>query len=66
MFTEPDKLHITIGVMCLMDDVDRSAAVALLNDMRETLIVWVHTRANEKSFENVNSNVWFDFCFQAN
>lgn len=66
MFTEPDKLHITIGVMCLMDDVDRSAAVALLNDIRETLIVWVHTRANEKSFENVNSNVWFDFCFQAN
>lgn len=39
MFTEPDKLHITIGVMCLMDDVDRSAAVALLNDIRETLIV---------------------------
>lgn len=39
MFTEPSKLHITIGVMCLMDDVDRSTAVQLLNDCREKFIV---------------------------
>lgn len=39
MFTEPEKLHITIGVMCLMDDADRSKAVQLLNDCREKFIV---------------------------
>lgn len=39
MFIEPDKLHITIGVMCLMDDVDRTHATKLLNNCRES-IVW--------------------------
>lgn len=39
MFTEPNKLHITIGVMCLMDDIDRSQAVQLLEECRDSIVV---------------------------
>lgn len=39
MFVEPEKLHLTIGVMCLMDDIDRTNAVQLLNECRESIVL---------------------------
>lgn len=39
MFIEPNKLHLTIGVMVLMDDVDRTRAVEILNDCLKTIVL---------------------------
>lgn len=39
MFTDPEKLHLTIGVMCLLDDVDRTNAVQLLKDCLESIVL---------------------------
>lgn len=41
MFTDPDKLHITLTVMCLMDDIERTLATELLNKCREEIILYV-------------------------
>lgn len=39
MFIAAEKMHITIGAMCLMDDHDRSLAVDLLNECRDTIVL---------------------------
>lgn len=39
MFIYPDKLHITIVLLCLMDDIDRKLAVDLLNECQETIVM---------------------------
>lgn len=39
MFIEPETLHVTLGVICLMDDVDRSFATRLLNECRESIVL---------------------------
>lgn len=41
MFTEPHKLHFTIGVMWLMDDNDRSHAIQLLNECCDSIVMYV-------------------------
>lgn len=37
-FLSPNKLHVTIGVMHLMDDHDRSAAVQLLEECTSKIV----------------------------
>ncbi|XP_026470815.1 activating signal cointegrator 1 complex subunit 1 [Ctenocephalides felis] len=37
-FQIPEKLHLTIGTMCLMDNEDRALAAELLNECRKSVI----------------------------
>lgn len=39
MFVEPERLHLTLNVMYLKDDVDLATAVQLLNECRETIVM---------------------------
>lgn len=38
MFTSPNRLHITIGVMHLMDDDDRAFAKQLLEECQSKIV----------------------------
>ncbi|XP_055320538.1 activating signal cointegrator 1 complex subunit 1-like isoform X2 [Sitodiplosis mosellana] len=57
MFIEPHKLHITIGIMVLMDDVDRTRAVELLRECRESIVLPIKSECNDTKFtvRGVNS-----------
>lgn len=41
MFQDPNKLHLTIGVMALMDNFDRLLAGKLLQECQEQIIRFV-------------------------
>ncbi|XP_031617297.1 activating signal cointegrator 1 complex subunit 1-like [Contarinia nasturtii] len=62
MFTQPDKLHITISVLVLMDDQDRRRAVDLLNDCRESIVIPIKNKhggaisANIRGVEIMNDD----------
>ncbi|XP_058053581.1 activating signal cointegrator 1 complex subunit 1 [Anopheles bellator] len=38
LFQQPEKLHLTLGTMSLMDNVDRANAVHVLQDCQETIL----------------------------
>lgn len=39
LFQDPNKLHVTIGTLCLMDHADRTLAAQLLNECRENILM---------------------------
>lgn len=41
IFQKPHKLHLTMGVMCLMDNEERLEASKLLTEAKDNIIMYV-------------------------
>lgn len=65
MFTQPDKLHITISTLVLMDDQDRRHAVDLLNECRQLIVLYVSNRVNVMNsiFLSLHGSITLSYIF---